>query len=98
RLHGTRGSPVGRFTDFMVVNHGPVDQIDGDHCGVGFAADEHHLVGGVERQTVRVIATGCGNAFCHRETDRVNDGEVIAALHRDHHLIKEIVVDDVSDL
>src|SRR5690242_20756059 len=63
------GQHIGHFADLMVVNHGAVAQVDGDHGGVGFATDEHHLVGGVERLTVRVIATGSGNAFCHRETD-----------------------------
>jgi hypothetical protein len=38
----------------VVINHAPNGQVDGDHCGVGFAADEHHLVGDVESLTVPV--------------------------------------------
>src|SRR5689334_8827512 len=89
---------VGRFSDTVVVDHGSVDQIDSDHCGVVFAADKHHLVGDVECLAVRMIATGRRNALSHSGTDRVNDGELIAALHRDHHPVKERVVDNVSDL
>src|SRR6478735_11397905 len=84
------GQHVGRFADSVVVDHVSVGQVDCDHCGVGFAADEHHLVGDVESLTVRVVAAGCGNAFCHSETDRVDDGQVVAALYRDHHLVEDV--------
>src|SRR6478672_1453005 len=95
---GVVGQHVGGFADCLVVNHVPVGQVHCDHGGVGFTADEHHLAGDVESLPVRVIAAGCGNPFCHSETDRVYDGQVVAALHRDHHLIEERVVHDVSHL
>src|SRR3954454_18249942 len=89
---------VRRFPDLLAVDHTPVGHVDSDHCGVGLAADEHHLVAVIESLTVRVVAAACGNAFCHSETHRVNHGEVIAALHRDDHLVSRRVVYDVADL
>ena len=92
------GQHVGRFADSVVIDHVSVGQINCDHGGVGFTADEHHVVGDVESLTVRVVAAGCGNPFFHSETDRVYDGQVVAALHRDHHLVEERVVHNVSHL
>src|SRR6478752_7603043 len=93
---GIVGQHVGSFADCLVVNHVSVGQVHCDQGGVGFTADEHHLVGDVERLTVRVVAAGCGNALRHSETNRVDDGQVVAALHRDHHPVEERVVDNVS--
>jgi hypothetical protein len=62
------GQRVGGFADLVVVNHVSVGQVNCDDCGVGFTADEHHLVRNVESLTVRVVAAGCGNSFCHSET------------------------------
>src|SRR4029077_13112255 len=93
---GVVGQHVGSFADCLVVNHVPVGQVHCDHGGVGFTADEHHLVGGVESLTVRVLAAGRGNPLRHSETDRVDDGQVVTALHRNHHPVEERVVHDVS--
>src|ERR1700738_4829057 len=75
------GQHVGRFADCLVVNHVSVRQVHCDHGGVGFTADEHHLVGGVESLTVGALAARCGNPLHHSETDRADDGQVVAALH-----------------
>src|SRR6478609_145102 len=80
---GVVGQHVGRFADSVVVNHRSVGKVNCDHGGVGFTADEHHLVGDVESLTVRVLAAGCGNPFRHSETDRVDHGQVVTALYRD---------------
>ena len=69
------GQHIGSFADTVAVNHGSIGQIDGDHRGVGFAAHKHHLIRAVQCLAMRVIATGRGNAFCHSETDRIDDGE-----------------------
>src|SRR5262245_40521249 len=76
---------IGRFTDTIVVNHSSVSQVDGDDRGVGFATDEHHLPGDVERLAVWMVAPGCRNAFCYSETDRIEDGKVVTALNGNHH-------------
>src|SRR6185437_8571568 len=89
---------VGRFADFVVVDDSSVGQVHRHHRGVGFAADEHDLIGGVERKTVWVVATGRGNPFRDGETVRIDDSEVVAALHRNDHLIEKAVVYDVSYL
>jgi hypothetical protein len=75
-----------------------VGQVNCDHGGVGFATDEHHLVDDIEGLAVRVLAAWCGNPFRHSETDGVDDGQVVAALHRDHHPIGGRVVNDVAHL
>src|SRR3954447_11918938 len=76
------GQHIGRFADPVMVNHGSVGQVDCDDCGVGFAADEHHLVAVIERLTVRVVAAWCRNACRHSQTDRVDDGQVVPTLYR----------------
>lgn len=43
---------VGRFADFVVVDDSSVGQVHRHHRRFGFAADEHHLIGGVQRKTV----------------------------------------------
>src|SRR6478752_6477540 len=54
---GVVGQHVGSFADCLVVNHVPVGQVHCDHGGVGFTADEHHLVGGVESLTVKLTGS-----------------------------------------
>src|SRR4051812_18011765 len=95
---GIVGQHVGRFPNLLAVDHTPVGQVDSDHRGVGFAADEHHLIGVIESLTVWVVAVRCGNACCHSETHRINHGEIVTSLHGDDHLIPRLVVYDVSHL
>ena len=71
---GVVGQYVGDVSDLLVVDHGSVGQVDGDQCGVGFTANEHHLVGEIESLAVRAVAAGCGDSFCHSEFDGVHEG------------------------
>ena len=81
------GQHIGRFADSMMVNDVSVDQVNGDHGGVGFTTDEHHLLGEVESLTVRVVAAGRRNPFRHSEADGIDEGQIVATLYGDHHLV-----------